>query len=285
MLRQIIPRTCHFRHLNYGITKYGITKYSTQFNTTTSKKKYVKTAGEELAYDTGLANFMKQTYVTSGLGIAGTLSVAQCLDYSGIIGSSPMHFVLAGFVTSFGCSFAIDKIKPEKIDTVYGPETINPLSRKLAFGGMTTGMGVSISPMVEMCNTIDPTIFPMATGLSLAVMGGASLYAYKMPSDKLLAWRAPLMGGLAGLVGVGITSIIAGLTMGFDSTFATLLHNVDTYGGIALFTGLTAYDTQEAIKMYKDDNPDHLSCATDLYLNFVNFLVRFMEIIAKAKSK
>ncbi len=64
-----------------------------------------------------------------------------------------------------------------------------------------------------------------------------------------------------------------------------LLHNVDLYGGIALFTGFTAYDTHRAIDLYKRNDPDHLGVATDMYLNFMNLLIRIMEIYLKMQRK
>jgi FtsH-binding integral membrane protein len=59
---------------------------------------------------------------------------------------------------------------------------------------------------------------------------------------------------------------------------------VDTYGGILLFTAMNAYDTQLAMARYRDGDADHLGCATDLFLNFMNLLIRIMEALAKAQE-
>ena len=69
------------------------------------------------------------------------------------------------------------------------------------------------------------------------------------------------------------------------NAFSDAWFSLDTYGGIVVFSGMTAYDTHVAIKMYKDGIPDHLECATQLYLNFVNILIRFIEILSRMKQK
>src|SRR5204862_7335952 len=113
---------------------------------------------------------------------------------------------------------------------------------------------------------------------------GASIYAYMKPADSLLYLKAPLMGALTGFVGMGLLSIGSMLIFG-PNAFSDMWYSFDTYAGIVLFTGFTAFDTQNAIQKYKENNPDHLGCAVELYLNFVNLLIRFMEILMKAKQK
>ena len=88
---------------------------------------------------------------------------------------------------------------------------------------------------------------------------------------------------MGGFIGVGISAIIVGPFLGWNHAFE-LLHNVDIYGGIILFTGMTAYDTQMGIAQYKKGDADHLSLATNLYLDFVNLFVRIMQAYEKSKK-
>ena len=64
-----------------------------------------------------------------------------------------------------------------------------------------------------------------------------------------------------------------------------MLHNVNVYGGVVVLSAFTAYDTHNMIELYKKGEPDSLSAATNFYLNFMNLLVRIMEILAKTQKK
>lgn len=63
-----------------------------------------------------------------------------------------------------------------------------------------------------------------------------------------------------------------------------MTHIISLYGGIPLFTGLIAYDTHKSIEKYNSGDPDHLGCSVELYLDFMNLFVRFVEIIGKIQN-
>lgn len=141
-----------------------------------------------------------------------------------------------------------------------------------------------ISPFVAQINAISPTIFSSATLMSGLVFGGSIIAAKYCQKGSLLVWQAPLMGGLVGLIGIGLVSIGTQLVIG-PNIFSSALHSIDTYGGLVLFMGITAYDTHKAIDRYENKDPDHLGCSVELYLDFVNILIRIMEIMAKLQNK
>ena len=233
---------------------------------------------------TGIKKFLGRVYGCTGLSIAATLGIAQGMSYYGTALEYPIHCFGGGIVMAFGGLAGIMFSKYRVLQDDQGLRSENQPARLLSYGALVTGMSLTLSPMVEMCNEMSPTILPIATGLSLFTMAGASLFAYTRPTDSLLVWKAPLMGGLFGLVGVSFSALIGGWIFGFDNAIIPLLHNVDLYGGIVLFTGLTAYDTHVAIDMYKRKDPDHLGISVDMYLDFMNLLIRIMEVVAKSKQ-
>jgi FtsH-binding integral membrane protein len=235
------------------------------------------------AYNTGAVNFLRRVYNTTGLGIFGGLATAEMMHLSGLATAYPLATLGIGLLGGFGSIYAMGKIKYTVKKNNYGYYSEQPDSRKLAYGGLCLSMGAMISPMVTMIAEISPTIFPLAIGLSATTMAGASLYAYLRPHNALSLWRAPLMGCLTSLVFMNLTSLASMLILG-PNMVSDLWMNIDAYGGILLFSGMTAFDTYNAIEMYKKQNPDHIGCATDLYLNFMNLLIRFMEILAKIKK-
>ncbi len=99
-----------------------------------------------------------------------------------------------------------------------------------------------------------------------------------------MQWKAPLGVGLASLIGAQLIGLGSSLIFGPNS-FSLLLHNVDIYGGIALFTLMSIYDAHLARQMYLEGKPDHLACATSVYLDVMNLSIRIMEALAKAKQK
>jgi len=92
-----------------------------------------------------------------------------------------------------------------------------------------------------------------------------------------------LTGGLLSLIGCGLTAIVTNAIIG-PNVFSSMLHSIDLYVGIPLFAGFVAYDTHVAIEMYKNKDPDHLGCSANMYLDFMNILVRMIELMSKFKK-
>lgn len=246
-----------------------------------------KSTAEVVQKNRGLTRFIRKTYNTTALGIAGTLATAQGLAVYApdLVMESTTSLLLGGFVTAIGGCFALDWCKYDVKKRAGEWISENTTGRKLAYGAIIGGMTATMTPMVTMVNEISPMILPSATLTSLAVMGGASLYAYRCKDGELLKYQGPLMGGLFGLVGVGLMGLGSLVFLGPDSLMFQMLHSVDLYGGIVLFTALTAYDTHKAVEHYQKKDPDHLGCSIELYLDFVNLLIRISEIMAKFQKK
>lgn len=248
--------------------------------------------------DKGLSDFINRTYLFTGAGVTGTLALSQAMSMV----QTPEAFLPmlgAGFVVSIGGILGIsfskysihqkqmvlrekaDKWRTKMVDYWYSK---NSPGRILSYGALVTGMSMSMSPMLSMINGISPTILPASVLMTMGVFGGSILYAKFRPKGALLAWEAPLMGGLVGLVGMGLVGLGSQWMFG-PNVFSMALHSIDTYGGLLLFTAITAYDTHKAIDMYEKKDPDHLGCSVNLYLDFMNILIRIMEIMAKAQQK
>ena len=57
-----------------------------------------------------------------------------------------------------------------------------------------------------------------------------------------------------------------------------LLHSINLYGGLALFTLYIAYDTQKMIDEYEMGIDDHIKHATDLFIDFKIVFTRIMSV-------
>lgn len=158
--------------------------------------------------------------------------------------------------------------------------SVNSTGRMISYGCLITGVGIGMTPLYL---TFPNAIFP-AFIASSCVFYGSTWYTMKKGVGELKPYGGVLYGGLGGLVGVSLLGVGSNLIYG-TNWFGDITHLISLYGGIPLFTGLVAYDTHEAIEMYESGNPDHLGCSTQLYLDFVNLFVKFVEIIGKIQSK
>ena len=59
-----------------------------------------------------------------------------------------------------------------------------------------------------------------------------------------------------------------------------IFHSISLYGGLLLFTGYIAYDTQVAISSYEEGDRDHVSHSLNFFVNFVAIFRRMMEVLS-----
>jgi FtsH-binding integral membrane protein len=204
--------------------------------------------------------------------------------------TSPLVTIGTGTILALGSCYGLSKGKTtmhEKIEIVDGKrEKVlygeNDDLKKFSFGGLIAGMGLTMSPLLLMCMSIDPMIIPKALVATLGVSVGTIWWSSTRPTGSLIKWQAPLMGCLTGFVGMGLLSLGSGLILGPNAFFQTW-HTIDTYAGIPLFAAIMAYDIHVADTEYNNKNPDHLGISTSLYLDVLNILIRMMEIFARMK--
>lgn len=262
----------------------------------------------------GLKQFIKRTYMWTGLGITSSLGLSLAGSYfPQILGwTSPGIFLGGCAILSIGgaigvgmgkytihrqlvninnmsgialqthkkdISFPNEKpgfIKSNQVEIIY---STNTLLRKLSYISMLTGNGLMFIPIfIALPNAVIPAFIASAS-----VFGGATLYAWKRKPGELDHWGPVLYGGLSGLVVVSLLGVGSQMFLGHN-WFGDMTHMISLYGGIPLFTGLIALDTKKAIEKYQDGEPDHLGCSTELYLDFMNLFIRFVEIIAKIQK-
>ena len=210
-----------------------------------------------IAYDEGLRNFMINMYnhTAAGLGVSG---VVAWLTYSTgalyAMGSLMWLFMLAPLGMILYYSFAGQNWSKDTLTKFYYI--------------FTAVMGVSLS-----------TIFAVYTAYSIiqvffvtsATFASASLYGYTTKKD-LTSFGSFLIVGLIGII--------------ISSVFNLFLQNtgmqfVISILGVLIFTGLTAWDTQNAKTMYLQyqDSSMGIRFALSLYLNFINLFQMLLHLM------
>ncbi len=253
--------------------------------------KYKNTNSDLVNSNLGLREFIKKTYLWTGGGISTSIGIGIAGTELVNLTSAHIPYLLgSGIVLGLGGAIGIGMTKysikkniittrTKNLNQVEIISTVNSTGRLVSYGSLVTGMGIT---MIPLCTIYPDALFP-AFIASSSIFGGASWYAMTRTEGELEPYGSVLYGGLGGMVGVSLMGLGSNLIFG-TNWFGDIAHIVSLYGGIPLFTGLIAYDTHKAIEKYNSGNPDHLGCSTELYLDFLNLFVRFVEIIGKIQS-
>lgn len=221
------------------------------------------------AVDLGLQSFMRGVYNTMGLGLAVTGLTAFGIAntpvlFNAIFGTplawvamfAPLAFIFLGFTPG-----RVMRMSSQQLKTTF-----------LIFSAV---MGISMA-----------AIFQVFTGASIArvffitsaAFAATSLYGYTTKRD-LTAMGSFLFMGLIGIVIASIVNIFLG---------SALVQFIVSVIGVVVFTGLTAWETQNLKQIYAHEGGEAntkagIMGALSLYLNFVNLFQILMQFMGERK--
>lgn len=221
--------------------------------------------------DVGLRNYMQKIYNFMGIGLCLTALTAW------VVANTSLMTVFFN-VTPQGATLSalgwIAFIAPLIMVFAFGWVISKGTAAQvqLLFWTYAAVMGISLTP-----------IFLLYTGSSLTrvflitagAFGGLSLWGYTTKRD-LTGMGAFLRMGLFGLIIALIVNLFL-KSSGFDWALSII--------GVVIFSGLTAYDTQNLKMMYHPADSNEISSkkalsgALQLYLDFINlflYLLRFL---------
>lgn len=215
-----------------------------------------------VAYDEYLRQFMLAIYNYTALGIGLSGLTAYFTYASGLataMGPLMWLFVFAPLGMIFWYSFASRNWSFEFTRNFY-----------YAF---TALMGVSLSTIFAIYTTAS---IAQVFFITAATFASASLYGYTTKKD-ISGWGSFLLIGLIGIIIASIVNIfLASSALQFTVSII----------GVLIFTGLTAYDTQNAKTTFLSSNApsDELAkfaigTAISLYLNFINLFQMLLSLL------
>ncbi|WP_192245017.1 Bax inhibitor-1/YccA family protein [Mesorhizobium silamurunense] len=206
-------------------------------------------------YDEGLRRHMLRVYNYMGLGLVVTgliaFAVASTPALYVPIFSSPLKWVVMLAPLAFVMLFS------------FKMQTMSAASAQAMFWAFCAVMGLSLASvfLVFTGTSIARTFFIAAT-----MFGATSLYGYTTRRD-LTQFSSFLIMGLIGVVIASLVNLFLG---------STALQFAISVIGIAVFIGLTAWDTQTIKEQYAEnfdaESQQKLAVfgAFSLYLNFIN---------------
>jgi FtsH-binding integral membrane protein len=194
------------------------------------------------------------------------LAIIASLITSLVVASSPalMAFFFTGimkWITIFAPLVAV-------LVMSFGIDRLTVGQARLALYGFAVLMGLSFST-IFVVYTIGSIV---SAFMGAAVLFGAmSVYGYFTKKD-LSGWGNFLFVGLIGIIIVSIINVFVG---------SSVTNMVVSALAIIIFTGLTAYDTQNIRQMVSFDSENgkgEILGALSLYLNFINIFLSLLQL-------
>jgi FtsH-binding integral membrane protein len=229
---------------------------------------YVSNAYEKnLEYDEGLRKYMLQVYnyMTFALAVSGVVSLGISMSPTAMetIWGSGLKWVIMflPLVLSFALMGLFEKM--------------TSFAAKCFLVAYAVAMGASLSSIFAIFTSasIAKVFF-----ISAATFGAASIYGYTTKAD-LTKFGSFLIMGALGLVIAGLVNLFLQST-----AFAFAISCL----GVIIFTGLTAYDTQEIKSHYDYTSGEErekmgVFGALQLYLDFINIFISLLQLIGDRK--
>jgi FtsH-binding integral membrane protein len=228
---------------------------------------YAYKSSEQVLYDESLRNFMLQVYnyMTIALAISGlfALGISMSPAATALIWGTPLKWVaiFAPLGMSLVFMFMIDKIS-------------STTSMYFLFA-FAAAMGISMSSIFILykLGSIAQVFFITAT-----TFGSASLYGYTTKKD-LTSFGSFLIMGVIGLVIASVVNLFLA---------SSILTFIVSILAVLIFTGLTAYDTQQLKTVFDETEGEEqekagVVGALNLYVNFINIFISLMQLIGEKK--
>ncbi|MEQ8813974.1 MAG: Bax inhibitor-1/YccA family protein [Thalassobaculum sp.] len=234
-------------------------------------RKYMSRADADVAhYDVGLRQYM--------LGVYNHMVAA--LAFTGLVAfGTTLLAVQDGALTGFGQAIYLSPLKWVIMFAPIGmvfllSARVSSMSlggARIAFYVFAALMGLSLSSvfMVFTGESVARVFF-----ITAAAFGGLSLYGYTTKRD-LSGFGSFLIMGLFGIIIASIVNIFLA---------STALQFAISVIGVLVFSGLTAYDTQQIKEMYNElDGSDvagkkAIMGALRLYLDFINLFIMLLHL-------
>ncbi|MEO9902720.1 MAG: Bax inhibitor-1/YccA family protein [Nisaea sp.] len=231
-------------------------------------RKHMTAAGAEAAQiDVGLRSYMLGVYnhMTIGLALTGFFAIGTKLlamsspAFAQLIFASPLKWVI--MLAPLGMVFFL----------AARVQSMSASAARTTFYIYAGAMGLSLA-----------SIFFVFTGESIArvffitaaAFAGLSLYGYT--TKKNLSGMGTFL--FMGLIGILIASVVNIFLA------STMMQFIISVGGVLVFAGLTAYDTQNIKNMYVESDGHEVATkksimgALQLYLDFINMFIFMLQL-------
>ena len=230
----------------------------------------VRPADTAVGIDVGLREYMLRVYnyMASGLALTGIVAyVAAASGFYLSIAHTPLIWlvILAPLGLVMLMSFGVQKMQASTL--------------QLVFWGYSALMGLSLAVlfMVVYPGASIARVFFITAGTFAAM----SLYGYTTRRD-LSQFGSFLFMGLIGIIIASLGQHVRRLDSALQFAISVI--------GVIVFTGLTAWDTQQIKEMYYEGDGAEIASkkaimgALRLYLDFINLFMMLMQLLGTRRD-
>lgn len=210
----------------------------------------------------GAVEHMRKVYGTLATGIGIAAGASMFAMGTPLMAVHPMIPGLAAMVPLMGIMYT-------------SKHTTSTTLRAGLFAAFTGLSGVAMAPLLGLALKVSPIVVPQALLITTGIFGTMTALSLMAKPGATLRWGVPLGGGVLMLMALGLGSMFVPVT----SAWYPLLHSVQLYGGLAIFTAYIAYDTQKMIDEYEMGEDDHIKHATDLFIDFKVIFTRILTLL------
>lgn len=230
---------------------------------------FLSGATSGVGFEAGLRNHMLRiyNYMAGGVALTGALAWASVnTALSGIVFGSKglsLVFMLAPLAFMLVLNFGINRLS---VGTA-----------KALFWAFCASMGVSMAGVFAIYTD---TSIARAFFATAATFGAMSLWGYTTKKD-LTGFGSFLV---MGMIGIMLASLV-NLGLALFGQPSSMLNWITSVAGVLVFTGLTAWDTQNIKQSYADSHGIEANSkmavmgALSLYLNFINAFTFLLRLI------
>jgi uncharacterized protein len=214
--------------------------------------------------DTGLRSYMLGVYNYMALGVALTAAVILAVASNPALMATVLSLKWVFFIGVLGLGW-------------FAPKLIfsgNTAMAHAAYWGYAALWGVLLAPMVAYYLGANPTIVFQAFLSTAITFGAASLVGYTTKRD---------MSGLAGfftMAAIGLLVVMLANVFFFHSTMMSLVTSAFV---VLLFSGITAYETQQIKEMYVEGDAAGIAKGKSIFGAFMlygSFVTLFSHILS-----
>ena len=246
-----------------------------EFNRNTSFLQGVKKSDSFTHINEGLRAYLLRVYQLMGLGLLVSALTA-------FLGTTKVMFPLLFTATPQGVSYSllgwIFIIAPLILVFMFGSavRNINPAKARTIFWIFSALMGFSFSTILLV---FTPESLFQTFIVAAGSFGGLCLYGYTTKRD---------LTSIGAFMHMGLWGIIIAMIVNWFMKSPALSYAISIIG-VAVFVGLTAYDSQKIKQMYNNNDTKELteskaiSGALELYLDFINLFLMLLRFMGNRK--
>jgi len=216
--------------------------------------------------DVGLRNYMLRVYNYMALGVAYTGAVAMLVASSQAAVQTIAGLFWILLIALLGVGFFAPRLMVSKSVGV----------AQACFWGYATLWGLLLGPILWQYAQMDPMLVPRAFFITAATFAGMSLLGYTTKRD---------LSGLAAFFMMAVIGVFVAMLVNvffFQSELMSLIMSIIV---VLLFSGITAYETQQIKSMYSAGDMGEVAAkkaifgAFGLYGTFVVMFVHVLNIL------